>query len=249
MKFPLKNAALAAVSVLFVSTAAYSPAALAVSVVADPAVANEFGAKIRWGGTGYEAGIRDNGADTPTLNATGAPVWSSHIGNPHNFEVFWDSSTGTVSLKVDFNRDSSFADTVAAGTDETISRNVFLAGGSGQGLTDYTGKAFNFVTISGNGFSSLTNLVINGSSLPSITPGGVFTQFYYGGTNNPTGDILITGQVTFLNATGNFGESPAWNFSFKEPVPVTPVPEPSAVALMLAGLGVVGFAARRRRVR
>ncbi len=247
MKFNLGATSLMGAAALLAITVVYSPAALAVSVVADPVVANEFGAKIRWGGTGYKAGIRDNGADTPTLNATGAPVWSSHIGNPHNFEVFWDSSTGTVSLKVDFNRDGSFADTVAAGTDETISRNVFLAGGSGQGLTDYTGKAFDYVSISGNGFSKLENLVINGSSPPSITTSGAFTQSFYGGTNNPTGDILIAGQVTFINATGNSGEGPAWNFSFKGPI--APVPEPGAYALMLAGLGVVGFAARRRQAR
>lgn len=233
----------------FVAGLCVAAPAAAVNVVSDPGVATEIGAKIRWGGSGYEAGIRDNGTDTPTLNPSGAPVWTSHIGNPHNFEVFWDSSAGSLSLSVDFNRDSAF------GIGETVSRSAFLAGGGGLGLTDYTGYAFDYVSISGNGsVSSLTNLVINGSSLPSITPTGPFTETFYGGTNNPTGDILISGQLTFFNGTGNFQENPAWNFRLRgaatpasADTPVAAIPEPQTWALMLAGLGLVGAAARRRQ--
>ena len=43
-----------------------------------PAPASEIGARLRWGGTGPEAGLVDNGSLMPAhaLNAPGAPAWA-----------------------------------------------------------------------------------------------------------------------------------------------------------------------------
>lgn len=234
MKFRLKDTTLAA---LVAGVCFAAPAAAAVTVVPGPVGTSEIGAKMRWGGSGYEAAIRDNGTDFAQLFPAGTPVWA--INSPHNFEVFFNSSTGTLSLSVDFNQDNSF------GVGETTSRSSFTAGA--DGLTDYTGKAFNYVSISGNGQSEVTSLLINGDSQPDIEPGGTFTERFYGGTNTASGNITMTGQLTFLSATGNSNESPAWNLRLRDPV--TPVPEAGSLAMAIAGLGIVGATVRRRRTK
>jgi hypothetical protein len=53
-----------------------------------------------------------------------------------------------------------------------------------------------------------------------------------------------TWQIKWLN---NGGQVPGYSNSSLWVRDVTPVPEPETYALMLAGLGAVGFVARRRR--
>jgi hypothetical protein len=65
-------------------------------------------------------------------------------------------------------------------------------------------------------------------------PGGDLFSYYFGSP-------ILTGTPVSLTITANLVAVSVDNFS------VTAVPEPSTYALMLAGLGVVGFAARRRR--
>jgi PEP-CTERM motif len=74
-----------------------------------------------------------------------------------------------------------------------------------------------------------------------VGEGGVITLF------NPFGNVLVN-TMTFAAAKGapscwNCGNQSDYNV-----VAVTPVPEPSTYALMLAGLGALAFMARRRRI-
>jgi hypothetical protein len=200
----------------------------------------EIGARIRWGATGFEASLFDNNpfGQTPTLNPSGSPVWQT--GLVYGFRVTFDSVTGALGLAVDFNRDTTF------GAGESISRTIFSA----PGATDYTGLGFRYLSISGNeggstARSSLTSLLVNGTSVSDIAPGGAFVErFYATATAAPVTSWTIAGNITFSTA-GTGQERPSWNFNFKDSA--TPIPVPAALPLMLTVVGGFGFAAWRRR--
>jgi hypothetical protein len=207
----------------------------------------EMGARIRWGGSGFEASIFDSapsGPHTPTLNPGGSPVWG--LGNQYGFMVTFDPLTGTLGLSVDFNRDSRF------GGGESIARSVF----STPPRTDYTGHGFRYLSIVGNetgstARSNITNLVINGTSFSSLTPNGIFLEQYYkDSSGNPIAPIAITGDLTFVTA-GTSQERPSWNFNFKDSAPSVPVPEPAPLIIcsLFGALGVGVARWQRKRAR
>jgi hypothetical protein len=126
----------------------------------------EIGARIRWGGSGFEASLFDSNpfGQTPTLNPGGSPVWQ--LNTAYAVLVDFDSTTGVLGLKVDFNNQNGFE---AA---ETITRSTF-----GGATTSYLGKGFNYLSISGNesgsgARSTVSNVAINGTAMNSITRPG-----------------------------------------------------------------------------
>lgn len=216
----------------------------AIVTTADPSVTTDIGARIRWGGTGFEASVFDNSpfSQTPTLNPSGTPVWLLNVA--YKFQVAFDSVTGALSLSVDFDRNNTF------GAGESISQNLFAA----PGLTSYVGQGFNYLSISGNeggstARSTLSNLVINGTSLSGIAPTGTFSEtFYKDSASTPLTSIVITGDLTYLTS-GTSQERPSWNFNFKGPADASAtVPEPASLIVWSLVSGIFGLGGLRKRL-
>jgi hypothetical protein len=223
---------------------AVSEAQIVTTLAPAPAPSSDIGARLRWARTGWEASVYDsNPFDASTnLNPGGAPVWQ--VGSPYNFLVTFVSVTGTLGLDVDFNRDNIF------GAGESVTRTSFTAP---NGLTNYSGYGFRYLTISGNeggstARSTVTNLVVNGQNISNMVPNGTFLEQWFTNPNvNATGDFTITGALTFTTS-GTGDERPSWDFRFREAVqgPNVVVPEPASLALLATGMAALVLVRRRR---
>jgi len=114
--------------------------------------------------------------------------------------------------------------------------------------TDLAGVGLDGGYFDAIGGTAITAFARDGTVLGSVTNTGTGIEFLGLVTDN--GANLIAGLQFSL-----VGSEPAGfaidnlRFGTTEQVVVTPVPEPETYALLLAGLGLLGFAARRRRLK
>ncbi len=130
---------------------------------------------------------------------------------------------------------SSFAapgDVIATGSfanqwnNPPVSFAAVVAGLSGLGAYNWE------VSVTTTGLTTLTDIMVNGGSNAPSGP-----KFFMGsGTGNDTFDLKV-----FASTTGKEGN---WGGSYTL---TAAIPEPETYALMLAGLGAIGFMASRRR--
>lgn len=108
----------------------------------------------------------------------------------------------------------------------------------------------------GSGFSGFELTLDRGifDSAGTVTPqfGGAATVVLNGNTAGISFSALEFLDVELGNAFGNTPGATNWGLSNlmagdRFTLSVTPVPEPGTVAMLLAGLGVLGFLARRRQ--
>ena len=152
------------------------------------------------------------------------------------------------------------------GAQSAVDTNFFFGGGTPHLLTTvYYAFNWNITTgIVGPGVNSVYmeyainvgGIGVQGTVQPqnlSGTVNGSFTLLACGsGSNSFSGSGCNTSRFYFgtLNTSGssNLGGTSTMDvaFAFSE-APITLVPEPAACAMLLAGLGLLGFAARRRK--
>lgn len=202
---------------------------------------NRERARIRWGGSSWEAGILATGTPTgtdPTLNPTGTPVWQ--VNTNYNIRIKYTldyaNNSGVFDLSVDFDANGSF------GTGESLSKSFTLLTTPIQGSNKYRG-----IQISGNetgstARSSLSNLVINGTPVSNLTPSGGLVNNYYAASDLGVLSVIdITGVLRFTNTSGAGTERPVYNFVMQQ----GEVPEPTSMAIFGSALG--GLVLRRYR--
>ena len=114
-----------------------------------------------------------------------------------------------------------------------------------SGATPGAAVAFSLTTI----FGGIANPEILGLTIElwdSVHPFGSGLIAIFPGNNVPASFLLTSGGTYHFDISGTFGPS-ATTGQYSLLMAATPVPEPETYAMMLAGLGLMGFVARRRR--
>lgn len=141
--------------------------------------------------------------------------------------------TDLVSVAPVLNNSRSFTDTISFSLSSDLSSLTFFVSGfeklnNKQG--EWGGYSFDTLTGSGSGFT-----VTAGTNGLTFTSTGALAA----------GNYAITLQGTADKTPNLYQDMFRYDVSYTA-VAVSPVPEPETYALMLVGLGVIGYAARRR---
>jgi hypothetical protein len=153
---------------------------------------------------------------------------------------------------------------LVGGTDGTMSLTV--TGGDGNFTSTYGGSSsatYNYVV--GHATDSSGSTVTIGSALHPLTLGDLYQVQVWGYWPNPMYGAELNGDpsVSFPNGGGGYalgtftataitqtftyqGNSQSFGAGFVNDIAVREVPEPSTYALMLGGLALLGFCARRK---
>jgi hypothetical protein len=151
-------------------------------------------------------------------NATVVPMsaWSGSASMGYS-AVFGNNGVGST-----FNDSFNFG--LPAGATGSGAANAISLGGSGVLFTAFTLYENSIGLISGGTGGTTSYLSFTGGAVP-----GAYT-------------LNVAGQKLDANKAGSY----AGSIVTKAPCNVSPVPEPQTYAMMLAGLGLLGFSARRR---
>jgi len=188
-------------------------------------------------------------------------------GSGNNADIFGDQVDFAVRLRVASNPGATPVADVTVGAIQNAYGNVFPTL-TEQGLSVYrtatAGPWYTSFNLLADADVKLGVLGVGGFNLTSIrlvTLGGANVAFGTDTfTDNPfsnpiealvVANALPAGQYALeVSGSGNntniFGDQPDFGVRLQV-MPTAPVPEPETYALMLAGLGIVGCAARRRR--
>jgi hypothetical protein len=149
---------------------------------------------------------------------------------------------------------------------KTLASSILLAFAASVAMADDQSVAFNGSTASfihsgtvlagGDDLISFTNLAAGLYNF-TLTFSGQWLTLSSATLNGVDGDIMDFGKITFLSV-GGIGQTPfvlaltgtadKSTALYSGEISVAAVPEPETYAMFLAGLGALGFVARRRRV-
>lgn len=163
------------------------------------------------------------------------------------------STVATLTGGAVYNAQQPFADIPGTGIGSVYGGN-FLSAGVGSGTVptatlSFAGAGVDYISFLWGSPDSFNLLTVNSS----VGPAQTFTTASLGfllsnGDQNFSQYVQFSGlagakitSLTFSNTTTDYGFETA-NYSV-----TAPVPEPETYALLLAGLGAVGFVARRRK--
>lgn len=174
--------------------------------------------------SGYTA---PNSVSFAQLSATdnGGGVWSFMLSISNNLFSSFGPNAFIGSMSFDFTPDPLVKEPVSSFIGSSVSGVTSVSSTSGTGLSGLTDIDF------GTGFGKGSANRLSQSdwvswSVSGLTPGSSLTNMY-------------------LHVQGIGTE--AQGYSAKYTPIVSPVPEPETYAMLLAGLGLIGFAARRRK--
>jgi hypothetical protein len=125
----------------------------------------------------------------------------------------------------------------AVHTDNQSFTDTFTFDVSGQVLADLSA-----VTIALSPYQNIdfTSATLNGDALQLYSVAGGTMEGFFAPA------LPYTGPLTLV-VNGNSSAGMGYNASYAGTLNIVPVPEPETYALLLAGLGAIGFVARRRK--
>ncbi len=198
-----------------------------------------------------QADVPEFTAYTPTMTV-GNQDWTGALGMDFDvnssilvtqvgaFDSGGDGFVGTIEVGI-FNRDTQ---TLVAGSFAALSgMNEMMESNTNHlrfaNVTDFTLAAghYSIVAVGYSGTEQNGNSYGTGLASTTNTGGGAIS---FVGTSRYTGTTSLVYPTTIDNSVARYS---AGSFKFQ----AAPVPEPEGYAMMLAGLGALGFMARRRK--